>query len=222
MNEKFFSLSKEKQNSIINAGFRIFSQNSYNKSPVSEIAQDAGISKALLFHYFRNKQELYIFLWNKAANLTQKACEESNIYQSRNLFDMMEIGIKFKTKLINTYPHMSNFLVKAYYEKDIELRNIIHKNYDSILESKAQQILASLDPEDYIPGLDLKMMYRDMYLASKGYMWEMLQKGDIDCAKLEEDSYKLLAFWRNIYENPAKRTRNNKSSTNKGDAYECN
>ena len=57
MNEKFFSLPTEKQQAIINAGYRVFSQNSYKKSPMSEIAAAAGISKSLLFHYFKNKKE---------------------------------------------------------------------------------------------------------------------------------------------------------------------
>ena len=53
MNDKFFSLPEEKQLAIINAGYRVFSQNSYKKSPMSEIAAEAGISKSLLFHYFK-------------------------------------------------------------------------------------------------------------------------------------------------------------------------
>lgn len=52
MNEKFFSLPIEKQEAIINAGYRVFSENSYKKSPMSEIADAAGISKSLLFYYF--------------------------------------------------------------------------------------------------------------------------------------------------------------------------
>ena len=70
MNEKFFSLPEEKQQAIINAGFRVFSKNTYKKSPVSEIAAEAGISKSLLFYYFRNKKELYLFLWEKCAKVT--------------------------------------------------------------------------------------------------------------------------------------------------------
>ena len=69
MNEKFFSLPEEKQQAIINAGFRVFSQNTYKKSPVSEVAKEAGISKSLLFYYFRNKKELYLFLWDKCAQV---------------------------------------------------------------------------------------------------------------------------------------------------------
>ena len=44
MNEKFFSLPEERQQAIINAGYRVFSQNSYKKSPMQEIAEEAGIS----------------------------------------------------------------------------------------------------------------------------------------------------------------------------------
>lgn len=56
MNPKFFELSPEKQQRILNAGFRVFSENSYRKSPVREVAEAAGISKSLLFHYFHNKR----------------------------------------------------------------------------------------------------------------------------------------------------------------------
>ena len=50
MNPKFFELSPEKQQRILNAGFRVFSENSYRKSPVREVAEAAGISKSRLFH----------------------------------------------------------------------------------------------------------------------------------------------------------------------------
>ena len=51
MNDKFYALPKEKQDRIINAGFKVFSKNSYRKSPMNEIAAEAGISKSLLFFY---------------------------------------------------------------------------------------------------------------------------------------------------------------------------
>ena len=42
MNDKFYSLPEEKRNRIINAGFKVFAKNSYKKSPVGEIAEEAG------------------------------------------------------------------------------------------------------------------------------------------------------------------------------------
>lgn len=62
MNPKFYDLPLKKQQAILNAGFHVFSQNSYKKSPMREIAETAGISKSLLFHYFQNKKDLYLFL----------------------------------------------------------------------------------------------------------------------------------------------------------------
>ena len=70
MNEKFFSLPEERQRAMLNAGYRVFARNSYKKSPMSEIADAAGISKALLFHYFGNKKGLYLFLWEHCAQVT--------------------------------------------------------------------------------------------------------------------------------------------------------
>ena len=86
MNEKFFSLPEEKQHAIINAGYRVFSQNSYKKSPMSEIADAAGISKSLLFHYFGNKQELYLFLWNKCAEVTEEYLQKYCCYEQKDMF----------------------------------------------------------------------------------------------------------------------------------------
>ena len=56
MNSKFFALPIEKQRRIINAVYRVFSENSYKKAPMSEIAEEGNISKSLLFHYFTNKR----------------------------------------------------------------------------------------------------------------------------------------------------------------------
>lgn len=130
MNEKFFSLPEEKQQAIINAGYRVFSQNTYKKSPVSEIAAEAGISKSLLFYYFRNKKELYLFLWEKCAKVTIEYMKEYGCYDKKDLFDMM---------------------------------------------------------------------YREMYLASEGYVWEMVSSGKIDADKMEKDFTEIIEFWKSIF-----------------------
>ena len=100
MNEKFFDLPKERQQAILSAGYRVFSQNSYKKSPVSEIAVEAGISKSLLFYYFRNKQELYLFLWDKCAEITMQYLTEARCYEQTDLFEMLHRGLKAKVRIM--------------------------------------------------------------------------------------------------------------------------
>ena len=89
MNYKFYALPVEKQSQLLNAAYKVFAMNQYKKAPTSEIAAEAGISKSLLFHYFHNKQELYIFLWNYAADLTKKYMCKYKVYETDDFFEMM-------------------------------------------------------------------------------------------------------------------------------------
>lgn len=201
MNEKFYTLPTEKQQRIINAGFRIFSQNSYKKSPMQEIADEAGISKSLLFHYFQNKKDLYLFLWNRAADLTIEYLTRYHCYDSTDLFEMMERGMRAKVRLMCRYPDMAAFTLKAFYEKDPAVCDDIQESYREHFDRKAANALESLNPEDFIPGLDLGMMHRQIYLMSIGYVWEFSQRGvTLDAKVMEKDFSEMLKFWKNVYQ----------------------
>ena len=199
MNEKFFSLPQEKQQSILNAGYRVFSQNSYKNSPMSEIAAEAGISKSLLFHYFRNKKELYFFLWDKCAEMTIAVLTRYGCYEQEEFFESMERGMRAKMELIRQYPNMANFTIRAFYEKDEEISAAIQESYHRYFNLKADRTRLNLDPAQFIPGLDIPQMYREMYWASEGYLWEMVQRGDVDIPKMERDFTGLIAFWKSVY-----------------------
>ena len=199
MNEKFFSLPAQKQEAILNAGYRVFSQNSYKKSPMSEIAAEAGISKSLLFHYFRNKKELYLFLWEKCAEITIEYLTKYECYAQKDLFESMYRGMQAKMEILRRYPHMGGFTIRAFYEKDPEICAAIQASYQKHFAFKASRTLLNLDPEQFIPGLDIRMMYQDMYWASEGYLWEKLQGGNIDVDEMERDFLALLEFWKKIY-----------------------
>jgi len=200
MNERFYTLPPEKQQRIINAGFRVFSRNSYRKSPMQEIADEAGISKSLLFHYFRNKKDLYLYLWDKAADITMEYLTRNHCYESTDLFEMMERGMYAKIQIMCRYPDMAAFAMKAFYEKDAAVCEDIQRSYRQHFDRKAADALASLNPEDFIPGLDLKMMHRQIYLMSVGYLWETSQRGEIlEAEVLEKDFSEMLTFWKNVY-----------------------
>lgn len=199
MNERFFSLPEEKQQAIINAGYWVFSQNSYKNSPMSEIAAAAGISKSLLFHYFYNKKELYLFLWDKCAKTTIEFLTKYECYSQKELFESMERGMRAKMEIIHLYPDMSNFTIRAFYEKDPIISAAIQESYHKYFNLKADKIRLNLNPEQFISGLDISMMYREMYWASEGYLWEMVQQGNVDVAQMEKDFTKLMEFWKSIY-----------------------
>ena len=199
MNEKFFALPEAKQQAIINAGYRVFSQNSYKNSPMSEIAESAGISKSLLFHYFRNKKEFYLFLWDKCAETTIEYLTRYGCYGQTELFEAMERGMRAKMEILRLYPDMGTFTIRAFYEKDEEICAAIQESYHRYFSLKADKTMFNLSPEQFIPGLDTAMMYREMYWASEGYLWETVQQGNIDVEQMEKDFQKLMSFWKSVY-----------------------
>ncbi len=200
MNERFFLLPEEKQQAIINAGYRVFSRNCYKNSPMSEIAEAAGISKSLLFHYFHNKKELYLFLWEKCAAVTIEFLTRHDCYSQRDLFESMKRGMRAKMEIIRQYPDMAGFTIKAFYETDREINAAIQESYHRHFNLKADRARLNFDPEQFIPGLDIPMMYRDMYWASEGYLWEMVQRGNVDTEQMEKDFTKLMDFWKSVYQ----------------------
>lgn len=64
MNEKFLNLSEEKQQKIIDGAIQVFAENDYKHASTDQMAALAGISKGLLFYYFKNKKTLYLFLYD--------------------------------------------------------------------------------------------------------------------------------------------------------------
>lgn len=199
MNERFYALPEDKQNSIISAGFRVFSQYSYKNSPMSEIAAEAGISKSLLFYYFKNKKELYLFLCRYSAELTEQEMIRQKCYEKEDFFDIFLSGLKVKVQLMRQYPDLSLFQLKAYYEKDKSLRPEIDQLIGIYSGYENQSEMLKLDKEQFIEGLDLEMMYTDMFLASQGYLWEKLQSDTIDPDQMEKDFIRMIEFWRSLY-----------------------
>lgn len=202
INERFFCLPRKKRNQIINAGFRVFGENSYKKSPMSEIADAAGISKPLLFHYFGNKKGLYFYLWKLVSDLSDKVM--SPAYEEKNLFDMMRKGLQIKIHLLHKYPFLYAFVLRAYYERDPEISSDIARKMTVILDGSFQQVLQRLNPEDYIPGLDLKMVLEQMLYTADGYlrlkvMPQLLKGEPLDAGKLEKEIHQMINFWEQVY-----------------------
>ena len=91
------------------------------------------------------------------------------------------------------------FAVRAFYEKDPEVSADIRKSMGQYLNTHAAKKLQNLDPDDFIPGIDLQMMYKEMYWASEGCLLEYIQRGDMNADAMEKDFRKLLEFWKKVY-----------------------
>lgn len=140
-----------------------------------------------------------MFLWDKCAKMTIDLMTEYECYNQKEMFESMERGMRVKMEIIRQYPDMGNFTIKAFYEKDPVISAAIQESYHRYFNFKADKARLNFDPEQFIPGLDIPMMYREMYWASEGYIWEMVQSGNVDIGQMEKDFNRLMEFWKSIY-----------------------
>jgi len=122
MNGKFFALPQERQEQIINAAYGVFSRNSYKNASMSRLADAGGVSKSLLFHYFLNKKELYLYLWEHACRLYREKVRKGDA-QTTDLFEILCQRVLAGCVFMREAPTIYLFILQCHLDK--ETRSII-------------------------------------------------------------------------------------------------
>lgn len=199
MNDKFFKLPSEKQQRIINAAYKVFSQSSYKKAPMSEIADESGISKALLFHYFTNKLGLYMFLWKKSVEQVHKASLEYCVTDTTDFFEMIHRSLLAKCSVIRSYPYSYQFAVNAYYEQESIVKSNIQESF-RVVSKDCENILWEIaDVSKFRQDIDVSLMYQEILWTSDGYLRQMLLSGKLDADQMEKDFERMIEQWKKVY-----------------------
>ena len=119
MNDKFWSLTKDKQDKMINGSLKVFALNGFRHASTDEIVAEAGISKGLLFHYFYNKIGLYEFLSEYSARFALvELNSELRRKESMPLFSLLESVSRSEASAMRRYPYLYLFLSTAVRELD--------------------------------------------------------------------------------------------------------
>ncbi len=171
MNEKFFNLSIDKQNTIINAGYKVFASYPYKKAPMSMISDEANISKGLLFHYFENKKGLYLFLFNKAVAYSTEEAKETDVNEETDFFEFISKTIKLRAKMVNSYPYMYQFVTRAYYEQNEIIKDAISTIKGSLHQMKKEEILSRMDVSKFRNPSDIDQLFDIVIYLSEGYVY---------------------------------------------------
>jgi len=152
LNEKFLKLPEEKQRKIIYAAIRVFAEKEYKHASTDRMAELAGISKGLLFFYFKNKKSLYLYVYDYLIGLIVRQLEDMDFKEEHDFFKLFELSIRVKSTLLKDNPYIHGFLLKARYEEN---EAVCRKDFD-------------LDRvcEDYERWMDWikKSVYRKEYL----------------------------------------------------------
>ena len=122
MNGKFFELPLEKQERIIKAAYMVFAHDNYKNASMSRIADDGGISKSLLFHYFQNKKDLYLYLWENINRISNEIELKYYYKETSDFFEAMTQKVLARCEFMRTAPDEYLFSLQALFAENPEIR----------------------------------------------------------------------------------------------------
>ena len=173
MNPKFFNLPPERQDLIRNSAMLEFGDNTFKKTSADSIAKRAGVSKGLLFHYFKDKRELYLYLYQYALDVCVKQyMAKSYDFGETDFFLALEKGHKIKMDLVRRYPGLFRFVMRAYYEGDNVLTPRLRKKLNDVLRESTDSFLSRMDLYKFKEGVDPYQVIRLLLLAAEGMLAE--------------------------------------------------
>ena len=82
----FLNLAPEKQEKLLSAAVREFTERPYNEASINRIVREAGIPRGSFYMYFRDKEDLFHYLMEESINEMLMVFEEVLHSQGGDIF----------------------------------------------------------------------------------------------------------------------------------------
>ena len=189
MFSKFLNLNPEKQDRILNAALKEFAQKGYKTASTNEIVKEAEISKGLLFHYFNNKKELFLFLYNHFMGIAMEEIHAKVDWAEKDLFTRYRQIAILKFELFNKYPEMFNFIKSVYKEDAPEVKKEIDQKNKEQLKNGYKDLFGDIDLTKFKEGLDVEKTLNIIFWSMEGFAYRQQDKAlsvELDQKYLED------------------------------------
>lgn len=198
--DKFYNLPEEKQTAIIDGALKIFGNNGYKKASVSDIAVAAGISKAMVFHYFGTKKALYFYLINKCVDMITTEFDKKFNSQVTDFFDRIIQAATIKFAVLKKHPDTISFLTSVYLENNEEVHDGIKEILDQGDDIRSHLIFDGLDTSKFKESVDVQLVMNMLMLMSEGFVNTMSMKTEADMDKFSSEFYQCIQLLKdNLY-----------------------
>lgn len=193
MYSKFLNLEKEKQDRIINAALKEFAQKGYDNASTNEIVKSAEISKGLLFHYFKNKKQLFLFLYDYCVELTVEELFSKIDLKEKDFFLRMRQGLMVKMELLSKYPEIVKFVGVVFIEESSEVKDDITNKNKELITNSYNRMFENIDMSKFKENMDMKKVINIITWTFEGYSNAVVEK-------IKYSSSKQIDFFKDVAE----------------------
>ncbi len=165
---------------------------------MSKIADAGGISKSLLFHYFLNKNELYLYLWENAEKLFYEI-NRQYYSETSDFFEAIRQRFLARFAFMRESPVVFLFGLQAFFEENPEVKETIRNNIRILCDKETDEIMAFVETSVFRPGIDVRLLVQEIEGFYFIKLWQIFSHGEYDVNCLEEDFVKRIEQWKAVY-----------------------
>lgn len=173
---KLLELIPQKRDAILNAALKEFSSQGYDKASTNIIAKEAGISKALMFHYVSSKQELFFVVYDYFSDLIRREYFEQMDFNQRDIFARLQQSYLLQLKLTEKYPWILEFNKLS---RDTNSEEINKKLQDKRKQEHADcypKLFDDIDESLFRKGLEINACKQFIFWSNVGFTDEILEE----------------------------------------------
>ncbi|MCJ7689911.1 MAG: TetR/AcrR family transcriptional regulator [Clostridiaceae bacterium] len=176
MFSKFLNLKPEKQERILQAAIKEFSNKGFEKASTNEIVKQAKISKGILFHYFQNKKKLFLFVYDYCLELLGDDIFNKIDVEEGDIFIQLRKITSIKMELAHKYPEIFKFIGVATVEECNEVKIEIKERQKKISESSYSKVFNNIDKSKFRDGVDVSRAINIIMWTFEAFGISELQK----------------------------------------------
>ena len=168
---KLLDLEPQRRDTILNAALKEFALRGFDNASTNVIAKEAEISKALMFHYVKNKQELFLFVYDYFAELLDEKYFKKMDFTEKDIFERLRQSYLLQIDLIKQYPWILEFNKLSITTSSDEVNKAIEKR---ACKHQSYKIFDMIDVSKFRIGLDIEKCKRFILWANVGFTNEIL------------------------------------------------
>lgn len=175
MSIKLLNLEPQRRNAILNAALKEFVLRGFDSASTNIIAKEAGISKALMFHYVNNKQELFLCTYDYFDELLDKEYYMKMDFTEKDVFNRLRQSYLLQIELLKQYPWILEFSKLAAKTNSDELNEQLEMRSSKKQSSCCDNLFEMIDESSFRAGLDVEKCKQFILWANIGFTDEILK-----------------------------------------------
>lgn len=172
--EKFESLPQERQDALLNAAVETFGLNDYKNASTEDIARRAGISKGLLFFYFKNKSDLYLYLMERVMDKVERFVIDEGYYAIDDFFELFRYAAYSKRDVFEKFPYLLEYSVRAFYPQHKDIKHTMNDWMQHQIDFMFERYFSHVNFDKFREDVDPKYVVNMMVWIADGYLHQQL------------------------------------------------